>query len=604
MNNGNELKKILILDDNSDYRNLLRKHLGAMFKGAEIAEYDPLSLGAPGDDFDWSEFDVLILDYQLNLPGMTGLDIFQKYKLKASFPATIMLTGAGTEELALKVLDYGIYNYLDKQALSKEALKNSIIDAFEKNRRARAKLLEQTNHGQAFNKSLFYQKLENPQQPDGGVITRILLLIQLDLHEHMEEKFGILIRDNVIRHIAKNVFELFIRKKLHPSITRLGEATIALIADSPGDPARLNDILQEVCTDMENNQYKYNGKSFNHKISIGAVRLSGEKKTAVVLIKKAMDAVMIASRMEENSFYVVPETGDEDEIPVQEIKPPPDASRAVRRPRSQDELILEDGELDAAGLTIKQAIDEKRIVQTFRPIIPLCSDDTGAEIYYLSAQLIDKNGAVLAVDDIHKNMKLPKLQQYFDRWMLREALGRIINNEDKSRYFFILQLSASSLADATLFNWLRKLLTGMEGKHPGRSIAMEIPAHDYFSLQKQSAALMSYLHKSHSFRFVLSAFNDIENISGLPKDANFEFIRTGKALVKIMNETLPSGEKQGTLFNHIKSRGIKIIADGISDSTSLTDVITMGADYALGDFIGAEMLQLDENKFVESFEIT
>ena len=136
MNNGNGPKKILILDDNSDYRALLLKHLGTMFKGAEIVEYDPLSLGAPGDDFNWSEFDVLILDYQLNLPGITGLDIFQKHKMKASFPATIMLTGAGTEELALKVLDYGIYNYLDKQKLGKEALKKSIIDAFEKNRKA------------------------------------------------------------------------------------------------------------------------------------------------------------------------------------------------------------------------------------------------------------------------------------------------------------------------------------------------------------------------------------------------------------------------------------------------------------------------------------
>ena len=72
MNNPPELRRILILDDSSDYRKLLLKHLGAMFEGAEISEYDPVSQGVPGDNFDWSKYDVLILDYQLNLPGITG----------------------------------------------------------------------------------------------------------------------------------------------------------------------------------------------------------------------------------------------------------------------------------------------------------------------------------------------------------------------------------------------------------------------------------------------------------------------------------------------------------------------------------------------------
>jgi EAL domain-containing protein (putative c-di-GMP-specific phosphodiesterase class I)/DNA-binding response OmpR family regulator len=604
MNNDQKLRRILILDDNSDYRKLLLRHLGNMFKDAVIVEYDPVTRGAPGDDFDWSDYDVLILDYQLNLPGVTGLDIFQKNKKQEAFPATIMLTGAGTEQLALKVLDYGIYNYLDKQKLSKETLQSSIIDAFNKNRTARAKILEQTNHSQGFNKALFYQKLEYQLQLGDDAIKRILLLIQLDLHEHLEEQFGILIRDNIIRHIAKKTFELFIKKNYHPSVTRLGEATIALITDSPGDGIVLDNLLQELCTELESNQYKYKGKEFNHKISIGAVRLPTEQIPAEVLIKKAMGAVATAAQVEDNSFHVAPQPGEEGAAPERAEQPPRVPTPVPAKTHSADELILEDTDLDVAGLKIKQAIDQKRIIQTFRPVISLFSDDSGAENYYLSTQLIDKNGDVLPAEEIYNNIKTPKLQQYFDRWMLREALGRIINSEDKSNYFFIMKLSEASLADTTLFNWLRKLLTGIEGKHPGKSIALEISAHDFFSLQKQSKALMSYLHKSHGFRFVLSAVTGIQEITGLPKDANFEFIRTDKALIKIMNETLPPGAKQGTLINVLKARGIRIITDGIEDSTSLTNAIVIGADYALGGFIGAETAQLDENKFVESFEIT
>ena len=596
MNNVHQLKRILILDDNSDYRKLLLKHLGNMFEGAEIVEYDPLSQGAPGEDFDWSLYDVLILDYQLNLPGITGLDIFQKNKKKETFPATIMLTGAGTEELALKALDYGIYTYLNKQKLGKEELKASITDAFDKNRKTRDRLLEQTNHSQGFNKALFYQKLEKQYKGVEDAEERILLLIQLDLHDQLEEKFGILSRDNILRYIAKRTFEFFIGQKLHPSITRLNDITIALLTDVPGDDGNFKNILQEICTDTQDNPYSYKDKAFDYKISIGGVRLTAEKVNAETLINRAMAAVKTASETNENSFHIltVPGPDARPETPVTKEK----------KAAGDEELILDENELDEVGLKIKKAINNKMIVQMFRPVISLFSDESGDEVYYLSARLIDKEGKTMNADEIHNNIKNPALQKYFDRWMLREALGRIVKNDESNNYFFIMQLSGASLADATLFNWLRKLLTGIEGKHPGKSIALEISPHDYFELQKQSGALMSYLHNSHGFRFVIGAVMEISEVTRLPGDANFEIIRTNNNFIKTMTETIAAAGTQGSVLQYLKSSNTKILSGEISDSNDLTNAIAGGADYAMGDFIGVEMDQVDENKYVESFEIT
>lgn len=604
MNTPHELRRILILDDSSDYRKLLRKRLEAMFDGTEIVEYDPLSLGAPGDDFDWSKYDVLILDYQLNLPGITGLDIFQKYKKKDSFPATIMLTGAGTEELALKVHDYGIYNFFDKHALAKEALKTAIIEALNKNRQVRKRMLEQINQSQAFNKALFYQKLENPLQGPGDTKERVLLLIRLDNHKQIEEKFGLLISDNIIRHITKNAFELFLHKKFHPSITQLGESTIALITDYTGGIDELNKLLQEVCTDLNNNQYKYDGKDFNHKISMGAVILSKEKIPANILIKTAVDEVILASEDKENSYHVASKAAMSTMAHIPAQKPEHDVKPTAVKPGSTDELILDNTQLDLAGLKIKQAIEEKRLVQTYSPMISLSSDESGSEAFFLFSQLIDRDGVAVSADKVRKEIKTPTLQKYFDRWMLREALGKIVNNQEKHKYFFIMHLSEASLADTTLFEWLRRLLTGLEGSHPGKSVALEISAHDFFNLQKQSTALMNYLHKSHGFHFALGALTDIQEITSLPGDPGFDYIRTDKTLLKAINATPPPEQKQGSLLNYMKSHGIKFIVDGIIDSTGLTDAIVTGADYALGDFIGTATEQLDENKYMESFEIT
>ena len=42
-----------------------------------------------------------------------------------------MLTGAGTEEVAVRALKTGIYEYQPKQSLTKDKLKQSIIHAWE-----------------------------------------------------------------------------------------------------------------------------------------------------------------------------------------------------------------------------------------------------------------------------------------------------------------------------------------------------------------------------------------------------------------------------------------------------------------------------------------
>jgi DNA-binding response OmpR family regulator len=83
MNDSTNLKRILIIDDDSDFRKLLLLHLCKMFAGVELEDYDPIAKGVPDADFDWSRYDVLLLDYFLCIHGVTGLDIIQKNRKKA-----------------------------------------------------------------------------------------------------------------------------------------------------------------------------------------------------------------------------------------------------------------------------------------------------------------------------------------------------------------------------------------------------------------------------------------------------------------------------------------------------------------------------------------
>ena len=158
MSDETGLKNIMILDDDGDFRQLLVTILGKKFAGMHLIEYDPVAQGVPGDNFDWSKIDVLLLDYHLSIPRKTGLDILQNNRKNKLFPATIMLTGAGNEEIAVRAIKAGVFDYLRKETLDKERLYSTILEAYTKHREERLKLNELTSQSHAFNKALFYQE--------------------------------------------------------------------------------------------------------------------------------------------------------------------------------------------------------------------------------------------------------------------------------------------------------------------------------------------------------------------------------------------------------------------------------------------------------------
>lgn len=102
------LPDVLIVDDDDDFRSLLLQRLIRTGFAAEAAASGVQALEiAQGRQFDVAVFD-------MQMPGMTGLDLLEKFK--ALFPETevIVLTGQGTIESAVQAMQLGAFNYLLK----------------------------------------------------------------------------------------------------------------------------------------------------------------------------------------------------------------------------------------------------------------------------------------------------------------------------------------------------------------------------------------------------------------------------------------------------------------------------------------------------------
>jgi Response regulator receiver domain len=301
-----KLEKVLIIDDNSDYRKLIKTFITKLLPGVESIEYDPVFEGMPDDNFNWSEIDVLLLDYHLSIVGNTGLDILHKHHKKTSFPATIMLTGAGTEEIAIRALKSGIYEYQPKQSLTKDKLKQSIIHAWEGKKSDRKKKQEITQHNRSFSKEVFYETLEKTSDLEGA--ERTLVIIKPDDIDILEEEIGIIGRDNLVNYIAKNSFEVFKLGACNPNITRISDTEIGVQIDYPNNQETLEFNMLGLSKHLAKCTFKFSEEKYKFSVSIGVLQLGIFNVPAEQLIYIASTACKQASKTKGNSHYIWQET--------------------------------------------------------------------------------------------------------------------------------------------------------------------------------------------------------------------------------------------------------------------------------------------------------
>ncbi len=328
MDNETKLNRILIFDDDADLRKLLLVYLGKMFEGVDLEEYDPLALGAPDESFDWSRYDVLILDYFLCLHGVTGLDILHANRKNPDFPATIMLTGAGNEEVAVRALKSDVSDYLKKQSLDKEELKSAILNAYSSHHQKKERKKETTQQGNAFNKSLFYQQLKFHKDIP-GYRDRVLLYIDLNDNQSIIEREGVILRDNIVRHIAKQSFEIFNLGECNPSITRLGDTAIALLIDMPDSRKTLESNLNGLINHLKKRPYKFDERKIEYAVNIGVVELHGDGEAKETILERARKLSKQAEQLPGVSYRIYePET----EAAIPEAKDTQPARPAIEKP--------------------------------------------------------------------------------------------------------------------------------------------------------------------------------------------------------------------------------------------------------------------------------
>ena len=100
--------RILYIEDDEGLARLLQRKMRREGFEVDLAYNGEKGLSA----FEKHPYDVLFVDYQI--PGCSGLEIIRRLASTGKLPATVMVTGAGDEKIAVEAMKLGAIDYIVK----------------------------------------------------------------------------------------------------------------------------------------------------------------------------------------------------------------------------------------------------------------------------------------------------------------------------------------------------------------------------------------------------------------------------------------------------------------------------------------------------------
>jgi len=105
---------VLVVDDESDVQHLFKQYFRRAIRGGELSFRFAFSGEEALSILEEQEASVVLVLSDINMPGMTGLELLQHIKERYPTMMVIMITAYGDAEKHTRALTYGADGYLTK----------------------------------------------------------------------------------------------------------------------------------------------------------------------------------------------------------------------------------------------------------------------------------------------------------------------------------------------------------------------------------------------------------------------------------------------------------------------------------------------------------
>ena len=247
--------------------------------------------------------DCVLLDFRLpDIDGVQLLDVLAGLGTESPIPV-VMLTGQGSEDVAVEAMKRGAQDYLIKDSLTSDALRGAVNNAVDTvARQTEFKRLAIIDGLTAlYNRGYLMKRVpEEVERANRYGLDLCLLMADLDHFKAVNDRHGHLAGDEVLKFFGK-VLSACTRNT--DIAARFGGEEFCIVLTNTELAASQN-IAERICEQIRDRQHcGKDGDVFQVTCSIGLASLEPHMKDADTLLEQADAALYIAKHQGRNRIY-------------------------------------------------------------------------------------------------------------------------------------------------------------------------------------------------------------------------------------------------------------------------------------------------------------
>ena len=547
------INSVLIIDDDEIFCNLLKTLLTKLHSDLETSVYNPADSGSPSADFDWGKYDLLLLDYDLG-DGKNGIELLSEFFEQDNFPPTVILTAQGNEDIAVKAIRCGAYDYINKQKLSIERLGEVVSEA----RKSVKKGKKEEQKSSYSNKEVFYRKLEDTLKKGSENDISFLYYINFDHYQDVLEKHGILTADLFSRNVTDSIVNYVNKSGLKCNLAQISDSSIAILLSGCAEEKDGEKTAKDLLGINFGEFSTQSDEKIKPGISIGISRINNQANLAT-LMKGVEAASREASRQPEDRLHI-----------------------CVTGQSEKNKTVIQAIEPEKRKIDLISVIQNNKIQPYFCPCIALSEAATSFNFHFfkVNASIIDESNEAVDVRDL-SSLKLENGNPgMIDKWLIRNSIVQALpikKENDKLSLGLFISLSKQSLGSNDLHEWMENLIKKVIHKGITSSLIFEISPLDFISNKKQIQGFINDMRDNWNVSFSLNNIVKADVIDICVKLGGFEYV------------SITMDDKNRELINKIttvcKKLGVLTLMYEINDAESLNYAIETGVDFGQGEFI-------------------
>ncbi len=407
-----------------------------------------------------------------------------------------------------------------------------------------------------FNRQYFIEVLEKTiADCESGEHNAAILEIHLDNFDSIKDTVGIADADKYIMAAAEVLNNNIDEKDI---LSRYTHSTFTYITHdcNKEQTQKLAEKFQKILTEFV---FKINDNSINTTCCIGATLIGTDAPEYNSILSRLEKSIQEATGQGTNQVCIYePEKGE--------------LSRHEADTRFKEQLT--------------NALKNDNFILHFQPIVSLHGDTEERYEVFIRLKNVDENedfASLIMPQDFLPAADRIGMAIAIDRWVLYQTIKHITDrwkNGHTTR--LILKLSASSLKDETLIDWLSYQVK--EKKLPPNSLAFVVKENVAVTNLKYTKDLAEKV-KSLNCDFIVDDFGSGTNPFQLLQHIHADYVRIDPGFMEGLAENTQHQNHIKLISEQATQLGKKTIAQHVPDAASLSILWGLGVNFIQGNFL-------------------